>query len=105
MASTSATPAIDAARKVGEAVGRRGRLRAATRARLDPAAATGLALTLALAVAIGGGVLLGLLAYLVRTNSGLTGIDRSVARWGYRHASPISTHVLDVVTQLGSISR
>ncbi|HEY2164448.1 MAG TPA: hypothetical protein VGH04_10675, partial [Gemmatimonadaceae bacterium] len=73
------------------------------RARLDPAAATGLALTLALAVAIGGGVLLGVLAYLVRTSSGLTGIDRSVARWGYQHGSPISTHVLDVVTQLGSI--
>ena len=73
------------------------------RARLDPAAATGLALTLALAVAIGGGVLLGILAYLVRTNSGPTGIDRSVARWGYQHASPISTHVLDLVTQLGNI--
>ena len=73
------------------------------RARLDPAAATGLALTLALVFAIGGGVLLGVLAYLVRTNSGLTGIDRSVAKWGYQHASPISTHVLGAVTQLGNI--
>ena len=103
MASASTTPAIDAARKVGEAVGRRRRLRAAVRARLDPAVATGLALTLALVFAIGGGVLLGVLAYLVRTNSGLTGIDRSVAKWGYQHASPISTHVLDAVTQLGNI--
>jgi undecaprenyl-diphosphatase len=98
-----AEPAIDAARKLGEAVGRRPRLRVALRARLDPAAATGLALTLALVLAIGGGVLLGVLAYLIRTNSGLTSIDRSVARWGYVHASPISTHVLNVVTQLGSI--
>jgi membrane-associated phospholipid phosphatase len=103
MARTSTTPAIDAARKVGEAVGRRRRLRAAARARLDPAATTGLALTLALIVAIGGGVLLGVLAYLVRTNSELTGIDRSVALWGYQHASPVSTHVLDVVTQLGNV--
>ena len=103
MASASTPPAIDAARKVGEAIGRRRRLRAAVRARLDPAATTGLALTLALIVAIGGGVLLGMLAYLVRTNSGLTGIDRSVARWGYQHASPFSTHILDVITQLGSI--
>ena len=103
MASTSTTPAIDVARKVGEAIGRRRRLREAIRARLDPATSTGLALTLALVFAIGGGVLLGVLAYLVRTNSRLTGIDRSVAKWGYRHASPISTHVLDLVTQLGSI--
>jgi undecaprenyl-diphosphatase len=103
IASTSTAPAIDVARKVGEAVGRRRRLRAALRARLDPAAATGLALTLALVFAIGGGVLLGVLAYLIRTNSGLTGIDRSVAKWGHQHASPSSTRVLDVVTQLGSI--
>jgi membrane-associated phospholipid phosphatase len=98
-----AAPAIDAARTVGEAVGRRPRLRAAMRARLDPATATGLALTLALVFAIGGGVLLGALAYLIRTNSGLTGIDRSVARWGYVHASPLSTHILKVVTQFGNI--
>ncbi len=97
------TPSIDTARKVGEAVGRRPRLRAAVRSRLDPAAATGLALTLALAFAIGGGVLLGILAYLIRMNSGLTGIDASVAKWAYRHASPASTHLLDLVTQLGSI--
>ena len=103
IAGAPAEPAIDAARKVGEAVGRRPGLRAAVRERLDPAAATGLALTLALVLAIGGGVLLGILAYLIRTNSGLTGIDRSAARWAYVHASPISTHVLNVVTQFGSI--
>ena len=53
--------------------------------------------------AIGGGVLLGVLAYLVRTNSHLIGIDNSVAKWGNRHASATSTHVLNAVTQLGSI--
>ena len=73
-------------------------------ARLDPTAATGLALTVALGFAICGGVLLGLLAYLVRTNELLTGVDNGVARWGARHASPLSTHVLDGVTQLGNIS-
>ncbi len=66
--------------------GRHPRLRAFLDARLDPAVATGLALTLALIFAIGGGVLLGVLAYLVRTNSFLTGIDNSVAKWGHRHA-------------------
>jgi membrane-associated phospholipid phosphatase len=99
----SAAPTRAAARKVGEAVGRHRRLRVVLRARLDPAVATGLTLTLALLFAIGGGLLLGLLAYLVRANSHLIGIDNSVANWGYRHASARSTHVLNLVTQLGSI--
>ena len=72
-------------------------------ARLDPTAATGLALTVALGFAICGGVLLGLLAYLVRTNELLAGVDNGVARWGARHASSLSTHVLDGVTQLGNV--
>jgi membrane-associated phospholipid phosphatase len=104
-AGQSATPALDtAARKVGETVGRSPRLRAVLRARLDPAVATGLALTLALAFAIGGGVVLGVLAYLVRSHSLLVGLDSSVAKWGNRHASATSMHVLNAVTQLGSIS-
>ena len=64
-------------------------------ARLDPAAATGLALTLALVLAIGGGLVLGVLAYLVRSNGHLIGIDNGVAKWGNRHASATSTHVLN----------
>jgi membrane-associated phospholipid phosphatase len=71
-------------------------------ARLDPATVTGLVLTLALVVTIGGGLLLALLAYLVRANSHLIGIDNSVARWGDRHASALSTHGLNLITQLGS---
>ena len=103
-ASPSPAPALDTARQVGASLGRHRRLRKAMGARLDPTAATGLALTLALGFAICGGVLLGLLAYLVRTNELLTGLDNGVARWGARHASPLSTHVLDGVTQLGNIS-
>ncbi len=99
----SPEPALDTARRVGETLGRHSRVRSAVGARLDPTAATGLALTLALGVSICGGVLLGLLAYLVRTNELLSGIDNGVARWGARHASPISTHVLNGVTQLGNI--
>ncbi len=103
IAKPSAAPTLDTARKVGETVGRHPSLRAYLDARLDPAAATGLALTLAMVFAIGGGVLLGALAYLTRTNSHLTGIDNSVAKWGNRHASALSMHVLNVVTQLGGI--
>ena len=65
--------------------------------------ATGLALTLALLLAIGGGVLFGVLAYFVRTNSHLLDIDRSVAKWGNANASALSTHGLNAVTQLGNI--
>jgi membrane-associated phospholipid phosphatase len=97
------SPTVAIAREIGETVERHRRLRSLVDARLDPAAATGLALTLALVIAIGGGVLLGVLAYLVRTNSFLTGIDNGVAKWGHRHASPGEMHVLNDITQLGSI--
>jgi membrane-associated phospholipid phosphatase len=102
-ARPAAAPASDTARKLGEAVGRHRSLRAVLHARLDPAVATGLALTLALVFAIGGGLLLGVLAYLVRGNSDLTEIDKSVGKWGNRHASAMSMHVLNVITQLGGI--
>src|SRR5882724_4817059 len=75
----SPTPPLEGARKVGETIGRHASLRAILDARLDPTTATGLALTLALVFAIGGGVLLGVLAFLVRTSSHLIGFDNSVA--------------------------
>jgi undecaprenyl-diphosphatase len=103
IAQTPSRPALATARKVGEAAGRHQRLRAALDARLDPTAATGLALTLALVFVICGGVLLGVLADLVRTNSHLIGIDNSVAKWGNLHVSATSTHVLKIVTQLEGI--
>jgi membrane-associated phospholipid phosphatase len=96
-------PAREVARELGETARRHPGLRAIVAPRLDPATATGLALTVALVLAIGGGVLLGVLAYLVRTKSSLIGFDNGVAKWGNRHASPWSTHVLDGITQLGSI--
>lgn len=95
----AADPAPEAALKLGEAIGPR----TALRARLDPEAATGLALTIALVLAVVGGVLFGVLTYLVRTNAHLLGIDRSVARWGNAHATAFSMHGLNAVTQLGSI--
>ena len=97
------TPALATAGKVGEVVQGHSRLRHLLRRRLDPESATGLALSLALGAVVLGGVVLGLLAYLVRTNARLNSIDNGVAKWGARNASPLSTHVLDGVTQLGSI--
>src|SRR5436305_9083106 len=77
-----AGPPLERARKAGETIGRHRSLRAILDARLDPSTATGLALTLALVFAIAGGVLFGVLAYLVRTSSHLIGFDSSVAKWG-----------------------
>ena len=96
-------PTAAAARTVGESLGRHQRVRAFVGTRLDPATATGLAMTIALILAVGGGLLLGALAYLVRGNAGLLAIDRGVADWGHRHASAMSMHVLNGITQLGSI--
>lgn len=96
-------PTLEAARQVGATVGRHPTLRGFLDARRDPAAATGLALTVAMIVAIGGGLLFAVLAYLVRANSHLIGIDNGVAKWGNRHASRTSMRVLSDLTQLGSI--
>ena len=101
--SRAARPSLVPARAVGEAVAKHRNVRSALAPRFDPAAATGLALTLALLFVIGGGVLFGALAYLVRGNSHLLSIDNSVARWGNRHSTPTSMRVLNDVTQLASI--
>jgi membrane-associated phospholipid phosphatase len=100
----SPAPAFEAARKAGEAVAERPSLRSRLEPRFDPHAATGLALTLALLATIGGGVGLGALAYLERSNAHLNRLDRSVASWGYTHSSAVSRHGLQLVTQLGAFA-
>lgn len=92
---------LGAARAAGAAVRRRHGHNAALAARLDPAAATGLALTLALVVIVVGGAVLATLTYLVRADSDLVRLDHSVATWGHRHASPFSTDALNAITNLG----
>jgi undecaprenyl-diphosphatase len=97
------TPALATAGKVGETARHHAGVRRTLERRLDPESATGLALSLALLVVIVAGAVVGLLAFLVRTNARLNGLDRSVAKWGDRNASALSTHALNVVAQLGSI--
>jgi undecaprenyl-diphosphatase len=98
----AAAPAVvEVAREAGEhATGPAGQ-RAARAARLDPEKATGLALTLALVAVIAGGVVLALLAVVVRSSDALSGLDSSVAEWGDRHATVWSHDALTLVTQLG----
>jgi len=88
---------------VAETVAEHRRLRRFVTGRLDPELITGLALTVALALAVAGGFVLGILAYLVRSNAQLRHLDNGVARWGNNHAGAVSTHGLNAITQLGSV--
>jgi membrane-associated phospholipid phosphatase len=94
-------PSVAAAKVVGREIGHHNRLRRVLKSRLNPEVATGLALTLALGAVLVGGLVIGALAYLVRTNSELLRLDASVAQWGADHAGPVSEGGLNLITQLG----
>ena len=94
-------PAEGAAERIETEMERHPWLLRLVRGRLDPATATGLALTLALGLAIVGGLLVGVFAYLVRSSETLVDADNSVGRWGVDHASAWSTDALQLVTELG----
>ncbi|HKY76738.1 MAG TPA: phosphatase PAP2 family protein [Acidimicrobiia bacterium] len=81
--------------------GRRGRLRALWRARLDPEVATGLALTLAVATFVVLVVAAGVLLFMVRTETGFARFDLAFARWGATNATLESTAVLRRLSLLG----
>ena len=92
--------AADAGTRLGEEAVRHAWLSTMLRKRLDPATATGLALTLSLAVVVLGGIVLGTLAYLVRASATVVHVDDGVGRWGVDHASSASTDGLQLVTDL-----
>ena len=94
--SPGAGPAAPARR------GRRRRWRSRWARRLDPQAATGLALTLAFAVIVLGGLVLGVLAYLVRGNTEVVRIDSGVADGAPANASGFTTDVLTAITHSAS---
>jgi membrane-associated phospholipid phosphatase len=96
-------PALETARAVGAAVRPRPALRRLLVRRLDRSVTTGFLLTLALTCSLVGGVLLGVLVFLVRNVAALQHVDNSVAGWGYDHRTPFSTTVLRAITELGSI--
>jgi undecaprenyl-diphosphatase len=58
---------------------------------------------IAATLAVAGAVLFGALASVVGSSSQPPDIDSKVATWVSNHTSPISTHVLEGVTQLGNI--
>jgi undecaprenyl-diphosphatase len=77
------------------------RLRLLLRRQIDPAAATGLVLTVAVAVLAVVLTAVGLLLLMVRTHSGLADWDLAFARWGAEHATRASTRGLRDISLLG----
>jgi undecaprenyl-diphosphatase len=71
--------------------------------RLDRQVASGLLLTLALAVTLVGTLVLGVLALLVRHVAVIQHIDNSVAAWGYDHRTGSASSGLRAVTEFGDI--
>lgn len=97
-----ARPALEPARALGESIGQHRRLRRVLASRLDRSVVTGFLLTLALSVAFVTAVVVGVLAYVIRTLPVLQRIDDSVAAWNYDHRTSLSTRGLHAVTDLGS---
>jgi membrane-associated phospholipid phosphatase len=72
------------------------------RRRLDPEAATGLALTIALGLVFAAALGFGLVSDMVTSETGLYRLDASAAAWGADNATPASTWLLGLVTWLGA---
>jgi undecaprenyl-diphosphatase len=72
------------------------------RRRLDPEAATGLALTVALGLIFAAALGFGLVADMVTSETGLYRLDASAAAWGSENATPTSTWLLGLITWLGA---
>jgi undecaprenyl-diphosphatase len=102
-AVTPERPAEEVARAVGEAVKPHRMLRRLLVRRLDREVTSGFLLTLALAVTLVGGVVLGLLALFVRRIALIQHTDNSLAAWGYDHRSATATSGLHAITELGNI--
>jgi membrane-associated phospholipid phosphatase len=89
------------AEQVGEELAR-ARLARYVRRRLDPGAATGLALTVALGLVFAAALGFGLVSDMVTSRTGLYRYDAGAASWGAENATATSTRVLGLVTWLGS---
>jgi membrane-associated phospholipid phosphatase len=70
--------------------------------RLDAEAVTGLALTLAFAALVLAGLVISLLAVLVRRSEALADLDSAAARWAQHHTGDLNHRILEDVTSLAS---
>ena len=78
--------------------GRRARLRALWRTRMDPQVATGLALTVGVAALMLLTVVAGILLVMIRTKTGLARYNLAFAQWGSDYATPVSVDVLRLLS-------
>ena len=86
------------ARAVERKLQTRGRIARFARARMNPTEVTGLALSLA----FGAVVVVGVLAFEVRKTTPVVRIDRDVANWAAAHAAHWTHTILLAVTDIGS---
>ena len=100
---TSGDPAAPelATSEIRATVDRHPRLRALLRSRVDPAAATGLALSSAVLIFVAAATVIGVLAAMARTNVGVAHYDPSIASWAARHDTTSSTPILRFISQFG----
>jgi membrane-associated phospholipid phosphatase len=97
-----ADPAGAASRELASEMLEHSRMRRFLRSRLDPGAAAGLGLTLALAGVVLVFVVFGGVIATVRAHSGVVSLDVTVTRWAATHATSFSLSVFGWVTQAGS---
>jgi membrane-associated phospholipid phosphatase len=95
-----ADPALGATATIGKDLSQ-GAPRRFLRSRMDPATATGLALTVALIGVVIAGIVVGVLAWMVRRDVGLVDIDHAIELWADRNATTFTDDVLAGITHLG----
>ena len=93
-------PALSATATIGKDLSQ-GAPRRFLRSRMDPATATGLALTVALIGVVIAGIVVGVLAWMVRRDVGLVDIDHAIELWADRNATTFTDDVLAGITHLG----
>jgi undecaprenyl-diphosphatase len=96
-----ADPALRASEAVGAKLGSHPKPRSFLRSRLDPATATGLALTVALIGIVVSGAVVGLFAWMIRRDLGVVTVDLAVERWAEARATSFTDDVLETLTHIG----
>jgi len=90
-----------ASAQIHKTVQRHPHLRAYLRSRIDPAVATGLALTAAIVTFVAATTVIGILAAMARSNTGLAQYDPHIASWAAQHTTASSTPILRFMSQFG----
>jgi membrane-associated phospholipid phosphatase len=96
-----AYPALSATETIGRDLRSREPHSRFLRSRMDPATATGLALTVALTGLVIAGIIVGVLAWMVRRDTGLVDIDHALELWADRNATAFTDEALAGITHLG----